>query len=106
MNKTITFHHVNKEKGNQTAYEYIKNKGEAEFSNYKNRISVFNKSKQNDKFLKEKVDSIFTNAQLTNTSYTAKYIRKKLQEVCRDVQFTNGSATAELRKTTGNWEVF
>jgi|GEM_PF-1072230 len=97
-NKTVTFSEVNKEKGDMTAYEYIKGKGEQTFKEFKSRIKVFGKEKEENKFLLEKVPSEFSNAQITNTSYIAKYVQKKLHEVCRDVQFTNGSATGELRK--------
>lgn len=103
MNKTVTFSEVNKEKANQTAFEYIKGKGEIEFKKYKSRISVFDKDKREDKFLIEKVSADFSSNQLTNTSYIAKYVRTKLQEVCNDVQFTNGAATAELRKN--DWKL-
>lgn len=102
-NKTVTFSEVNKEKGNRTAYEYIKSKGDQIFKEFKSRIKVFGKEKEEDKFLLEKVPSEFSNAQITNTSYIAKYVRKKLQEVSKDVQFTNGSATGELRKN--DWKL-
>jgi len=97
-NKTVTFCEVNKEKGDKTAYEYLKGKGERIFNEFKSRIKVFGKEKEENKFLLDKVPTEFSNAQITNTSYIAKYVRKKLQEVCWDVQFTNGSATGELRK--------
>jgi CRISPR subtype II RNA-guided endonuclease Cas9/Csn1 len=97
-NKTLTFSHINKEKANKSAYEYMKNKGEAEFKAFKNRIKSFGKEKADEKFLNQKPEQTFTNAQGRNASYIAVYVRKKLQEVCRDVQFTNGFATGELRK--------
>ena len=97
-NKTLTFSHVNKEKANKSAYEYMKNKGEAEFKAFKNRVKSFGKEKADEKFLNQKPEQTFTNAQGRNASYIAVYVRKKLQEVCRDVQFTNGFATGELRK--------
>jgi len=98
INKTITFTEINKEKGNQTAFEYLQSKGKNAFKDFKERIKIFSKEKQESRFLKEKVEVGFTNEQLTNTSYIARYVRKKLHEVCKDVQFTNGAATAELRK--------
>jgi len=97
-NKTLTFSHINKEKSNRSAYEYMKSKGEVEFKAFKSRVKVFNKEKENERFLNAKYEQTFTNAQGRNASYIAVYVRKKLQEVCRDVQFTNGFATGELRK--------
>lgn len=97
-NKTVTFTDINKAKGDRTAFEYMKDKGEQSFKEFKSRIKGFKNESKEDKFLLEKVPSEFSNAQITNTSYIAKYVRKKLHEVCRDVQFTNGSATGELRK--------
>lgn len=100
-NKTLTFGHINKEKANQSAYGYMKSKGEAEFKIYQTRIKankLYSKEKAEEKFLNPKPEQTFTNAQGRNSSYIAVYVRKKLQEICRDVQFTNGFATSELRK--------
>lgn len=97
-NKTLTFTHINKEKANRSSYEYMKSKGEVEFKIFQSRVKVFNKEKAEERFLNEKPEQTFTNAQGRNASYIAVYVRKKLQEICRDVQFTNGFATSELRK--------
>lgn len=103
-NKTITFTHINKEKGNDTPFEYFKKKKtEKEFADFKKRIKVFGKDKIEKKFLIEKLEFDFTNAQYPNTSYIAKYTRKKMLEVCNDVLFTNGAATADLRKN--DWQL-
>ena len=98
LNKTLTFSSINAEKKDQTAYEFMKSKGDKEFKDFKIRVKTFGKEKCENRFLKQKVESAFTNAQSRNASYIAVYVRKKLQEVCRDVQFTNGFATSELRK--------
>jgi len=94
-NKTLTFHKTNKEKGNKTAYEYLKHD-----KSYEKRINsgFFSKEKK-ENFLRQNVPVDFTHAQLSNTSYIAKYVRVKLQEVCKphQVYFTNGKVTAELR---------
>lgn len=97
-NKTITFSEINKEKANRTALEYMKSKGEQAVKEFKSRIKVFSKDKQEKKFLVEKPPFDFTNNQYPNASYIAKYLRKKLLEICPDVLLTNGSATAELRR--------
>lgn len=100
-NKTLTFHHINKEKANKSAYEYMKSKGETALKEYKSRVksnNQYSKEKLEGRFLNTNPEQTFTNAQGRNASYIAVYVRKKLQEVCRDVQFTNGFATSELRK--------
>jgi len=103
-NKTITFTNINKEKGNDTPVEYFKKKkSKKEFDDFKKRIKVFGKEKIANRFLIEKLEFDFTNAQYPNTSYIAKYTRKKMLEVCKDVLFTNGAATADLRKN--DWQL-
>ncbi|MDQ3192199.1 MAG: hypothetical protein M3Q58_11460 [Bacteroidota bacterium] len=106
-NKTITFSHINKEKGNDIPIDYFKKKRtQADFNAFKQRIktfSNFSKEKIEKRFLLEKVEYDFTNAQYPNTSYIAKYTRKKMLEVCRDVLFTNGAATFDLRKN--DWQL-
>jgi CRISPR-associated endonuclease Csn1 len=101
-NKTITFAGENKAKADQTAYDYMKSKGDGNFAAFKSRIKSFSKEKK-EQFLLEKIDPGFINNQLPNTSYIAKYVKTKLQEVCRDVQFSNGAATGELRKN--DWKL-
>lgn len=100
-NKTITFTLINKEKGNDTPFEYFKKKkSKKEFDDFKKRLKASNNFSKDKikKFLIEKLEFDFTNAQYPNASYIAKYTRKKMLEVCKDVLFTNGAATADLRK--------
>ncbi len=95
-NKTLTFHQINKEKGNKTSFEYLKHEKKA----FERRIksSYFSKEKV-ENFLRENVPIEFTHAQISNTSYIAKFVRKKMQEICKPhfVYFTNGKVTSELR---------
>lgn len=103
-NKTITFTYINKEKGNDIPLDYFKKKkSKEELDAFKQRIKVFGKEKIEKRFLIEKPEFDFTNAQYPNASYIAKYTRKKMLEVCKDVVFTNGAATADLRKN--DWQL-
>lgn len=95
-NKTLTFHQINKEKGNKTAMEFLRQ----DKKTFQRRIKAGSFSKEKiENFLKENVPTEFTHAQIGNTSYIAKYVRAKIQEVCKPhwVYFTNGKATANLR---------
>jgi CRISPR-associated endonuclease Csn1 len=104
-NKTITFSHVNREKGNRTAFEYMKWKDDID--HFRKRINqstnMFSDAKK-DNFLAENIENVFSHNQLSNTGYIAKYIRKKMMEICRTVYFTTGMATSELRKN--DWKLF
>jgi CRISPR/Cas system Type II protein with McrA/HNH and RuvC-like nuclease domain len=99
-NKTLTYRHINIEKGKMTPLEFMKKLGGDALKRFKARINAnyndFSESKKKQ-FLIEKIDDGFLNHQLSNTSYIAKYAKNKMHEVCRNVQFTNGSATYELR---------
>src|SRR5215207_6503836 len=50
-NKTVTFYNINKEKGDQTAFEYLSGKGKAEFKAFCDRLKVFSKDKREKYFL-------------------------------------------------------
>lgn len=104
INKTLCYAEANRQKSNQTAFEFMRDKGAGNLRAFKDHIGkVFKNSEQKQKrFLQEEVKADFRPDQLTNTSYIARQIKEKLQEVSRDVQFTTGAATAELRR---NWRV-
>ena len=103
MNKTLCYAEANRQKSNQTAFEYMRDKGAGDLTAFKAHIkNVFVKNETKQKrFLqesKENEDKSFAPNQLNNTSYIARQIKAKLQEVSRNVQFTTGAATAELRR--------
>lgn len=99
INKTLCEHAFNTSKGNQTPYEYFKDKP-AELRNFKNRIKNFSEGKK-EQFMLEAVQDDFLNSQLNNTAYVAKEVRKKMKTICRDVRITNGQATSNLRRFWG-----
>jgi len=99
-NKTLTYKSTNAEKGSMTPLEYLEKKGGDFLKEFKSRINSkyhdFSDAKKK-LLLTEKIETSFSNDQISNTSYIASYTRGKMQEVCKNVQFTNGSATSELR---------
>ncbi len=101
-NKTLTFHYINKDKGNKTSFEFM----EHDKKTFEKRIKAGNYSKEKiENFLRASVPIDFTHAQITNTSFIAKFVRKKMQEVCKPhfVYFTNGKVTSELRNN--DWRI-
>jgi CRISPR-associated endonuclease Csn1 len=106
-NKTLTYRSTNALKGSMTPLEFLNKSGDKELKDFKKRMNskhhAFSDAKK-DLFLATSIPKVFSNNQLSNTSYIAKYTRKKMQEVCKNVQFTNGSATSELRNK--DWGLF
>lgn len=102
-NKTLSERWFNQLKGNNTPFEYFKNKP-SEWFVFKERIKNFPDSKQ-IKFTLEEIPDDFLTQQLNNTAYIAKVVRKKLKTICRNVKITNGQATSCLRRFWGLNEI-
>jgi len=104
-NKTLTVRQVNIEKGNQTAYDYLKERlSEEEFSQYEARIEKLlkeghiGKAKFNKLRMKAKdIPDGFIERDLRNSQYIAKKAMQMLSEVVRNVYTTSGSITSKLR---------
>lgn len=109
-NKTLVHRTCNSTKGNQTAYDFMKNKPEAVFNEYVERVHslflnhVITKAKR-DKLLmpEDKIPDNFIDRQLRETQYISRKAREILQTVCRHVWCTTGTVTAELRRLWG-WD--
>lgn len=106
-NKTLSHQCCNREKGNQTARDYMEAKGPAEFQAYKERVDLLckhSRTKRN-KLLMAAADipTDFIDRQLRQSQYIARKAVELLQEVCADVWTTGGSVTAYLRRVWG-WE--
>lgn len=117
-NKTIELSSVNIEKGDSTAYDYIKNKwGEKALEDYKNRIAFLagDKSTQtkykkllareeNGKLLYENGKEVegFLNRDLNETQYITRKAAELLKDVTRTVVITTGSITDRLRQ---DWQL-
>lgn len=107
-NKVLVEASINREKGNQTAYDYMASKGEAALEAYISRVKEL---QAKDKRKRSKVDKLlmkgdnlpndFINRQLGETQYIAAEAFKRLKSVCREVVPTVGSITAHLRHEWG-----
>ena len=109
-NKTIEARTINIEKGNLTAYDYIREKyGEKYLEEYKNKIEklyadkVLSKTKYQKLLTEEKdIPSGFIERDLRDTQYIAKKAREILEEVVKFVVPTTGIVTDRLRE---DWQL-
>mgnify|MGYP004701529147 CR=1 FL=1 len=113
-NKTLELRSINIEKGNITAYDFIKEKyGETGFDNsldnYLNRIEnlykigVFKRAKYNKLKMQEKdIPDGFIERDIRDTQYIAKYAKTMLGDLVKFVISTTGSVTDRLRE---DWQL-
>lgn len=106
-NKTLEYKAINIEKGNKTAYDFVKEKyGEEVLSQYLIRCeSLFKDKKAKLRKLKMEQNDIsdgFINRDLRNTQYIAKKALAMLKDICRRVVATTGSITDKLRE---DWQL-
>lgn len=106
-NKTLELRSVNIEKGNDTAYDFIKNKYDIE--QYKQRVKdLFSKgsiSKTKYKNLLtsfEEINNGFIERDLRDSQYIAKKAKEMLLTITKNVVSTTGSITARLRE---DWQL-
>ncbi len=120
-NKTLSHRNCNENKGDRTAYDYVKNKSELDFNEYLERVNrITNRAKRNkllasyDEYMKRKASGESTDAdkllwenfierQLRETQYIAKKVKELLEQVSYNVWSTSGGVTAYLRKLWG-WD--
>ncbi|QMU63865.1 MAG: hypothetical protein GKR88_05870 [Flavobacteriaceae bacterium] len=105
MNKTLCESRLNREKSNQTAYDYLKSKGDEAFNKYVSSI------KDNKKIPKPKQEKLlmgadripddFINRQLSETHYITKKAKDLLLSTCRNVTVTSGTITNLLKEQWG-----
>ena len=109
-NKTLELRHINLEKSNATAYDFVLGKyGEDGVRDYENRIErlyndkVISKTKR-DKLLMREADipSGFINRDLRDSQYIAKKAKEMLEGMVRFVVPTTGSVTDRLRE---DWQL-
>ena len=108
QNKTICEQQENRNKGNLTAYDYMKTKSESQFNDYIERVEGLFKLRKiskakRDKLLTpaSKIPDDFIERQLRQTQYIAKKSTELLKEVCYNVYATSGQVTDYLRH---QWE--
>ena len=88
-NKTLSHRKCNTEKGDKTAFDYMKSKSDTEFEAYLERVDhlyknhIISKSKR-DKLLMpvNKIPQDFIDRQLRETQYISRKSREILQQVC------------------------
>ena len=121
-NKTLESRATNIEKGNMTAYDYIREKyGEKYLEEYRNKIEklyadkVLSKTKHTKLLTEEaNIQSGFIERDLRDTQYIAKKAREILEEIVKFVVPTTGVVTDRLREDWGlvdvmkelNWDKY
>lgn len=113
-NKTLELRSINIEKGNKTAYDFIKEKygetgSENSLNNYLVRIenlhktNVLSRAKYNKLKMQEKdIPDGFIDRDLRDTQYIAKYAKTMLGDLVRYVVSTTGLITDRLRE---DWQL-
>lgn len=106
-NKTLEYRSINIDKGNQTAYDYVKNKyGEKVLNEYVLRCeSLFKDNRTKLRKLKMSESEIgegFVDRDLRNTQYISRKAVEMLCEICCRVVSTTGAVTDELRS---DWQL-
>ena len=109
-NKTLESRSINIEKGNETAYDYIKVKqGESGLIEYQLRIEdlyksfKISKTKYNKlKMAGTEIPDDFIARDLRDTQYIAKKAKSILEELVKDVVSTSGMVTDRLRQ---DWQL-
>lgn len=125
-NKVLVHRSCNAAKTNQTAYDFIAKKGEAELNAYIERVDDWfkrgilsyskmqrlkvsyeeyleRKSRKKQTEADIKLWESFIDRQLRETQYIARKAREVFEKICNQVTATEGSVTAELRRLWG-WD--
>ena len=109
-NKTLAHRRCNANKGDMTAYDFMKGKSEKEFNDYIERVNnlysnnIIRRSKRDKLLMPEtKIPDNFIDRQLRESQYISRKAREVLNSVCRNVWCTSGQVTSELRHYWG-WD--
>jgi CRISPR-associated endonuclease Csn1 len=107
-NKTLSHRKCNEDKGDKTAYDFMKNKGDEVFNDYLETVETLYKNRvikkaKRDKLLMagDKIPQDFIERQLRETQYISKKAKEILEQVCYNVWSTSGSVTEYLRRILG-----
>ena len=106
-NKTLEYKAINIEKGNKTAYDFVKEKyGEERLLQYLNRCESLLKDKKAKlrklKMTQDDIPDGFIDRDLRNTQYITKKALSMLNDICQRVVATTGSITDKLRE---DWQL-
>lgn len=109
-NKTLAHRHCNKNKNDQTAYDFMMSKPGQELNDYVERVNmlyanrIIGKSKRDKLLMTEAgIPDNFIDRQLRETQYISKKAKELLETICHNVWTTSGTVTAELRHLWG-WD--
>lgn len=107
-NKVCACRKCNAEKGNATAFDFMKGRGENEFEDYLKRVeTAFKENKisqtKRNRLLTpaDKIPKDFIARQLVQTQYISRKAMEILNQVCRNVYGSSGDVTAYLRRIWG-----
>ena len=103
-NRTIARVHINKEKDNLTAFDYMSSKSEDILHQYSECIKHAKISELKKKYLKlsgSEIPDDFINRQLNETRYITKETLKILKKVCKNVYSSSGTVTDYLKHHWG-----
>lgn len=107
-NKTLSHRKCNAEKGNKTAFDYMKSKGEDVFKAYQERViqlakkGLIGKTKMNNFLTSEsKLETDFIQRQLKETQYISRKAIEILKQISYNVWSTSGTITSKLRTLWG-----
>ena len=107
-NKVCSCRKCNAEKGNSTAFDYMRTKPECDFEDYLKRVEKFFAEKRISKIKRERlltpateIPQDFIDRQLRQSQYISKKAVEMLKQVCRNVWTTSGSVTDFLRHNWG-----
>lgn len=109
-NKTLEVRHINIEKSNSTALDFVTAKyGEEQSAEYKTKVEslyksgVITKAKRNKLLMKEAdIPQGFIERDLRETQYIAKVAKNMLEDVVKHVVSTSGAITDRLRE---DWQL-
>ena len=109
-NKILVHSQCNRDKGNQTAYDYMKSKGEEALKLYIERVEKLykideKKYEKKHKYLlmpSENIPEDFLNRDLRETAYISRKAKEILQSItANQIQVTSGAVTGKLRHLWG-----
>lgn len=112
QNKVLAYRKENENKKDQTGYDYMKSKSDAEFDQYTERVSRMyengniTRSKQTKLLMAvTEIPDDFINRQMNETRFISREATKLLKGIARNVYSTSGMVTDFLRNQWGYNEV-
>ena len=107
-NKVCSCRKCNAEKGNLTAFDYMKTKSEDDFEDYLKRVEKYFSEKRISKTKRDRlltpateIPQDFIDRQLRQSQYISRKAVDMLKQVCRNVWTTSGSVTDFMRRNWG-----